>query len=60
MYDGTLFEQIIYPTPIKMAQVSESELYKYMHMAGLAYLFDKPDFNWHTHLNWSDDTLSMG
>ncbi|GET91045.1 abc transporter, putative [Leishmania tarentolae] len=60
MYDGTLLEQVIYPLKKKDLTVGEAELYGYLQMAGLEYVFTKLNMSWGTRLQWSDDTLSLG
>ncbi|CBZ29110.1 putative ATP-binding cassette protein subfamily D, member 2 [Leishmania mexicana MHOM/GT/2001/U1103] len=60
MYDGTLLEQVIYPLKKKDLTVGEAELYGYLQMAGLDYVFTKLNMSWGTRLPWSDDALSLG
>ncbi|KPI90310.1 putative glycosomal transporter (GAT1) [Leptomonas seymouri] len=60
MFDGTLLEQVIYPLKKKDLTVGESELYGYLQMAGLDYIFTKSNMSWETRLSWSDDSLSLG
>ncbi|CAC9517809.1 ABCD2 / ATP-binding cassette protein subfamily D [Leishmania donovani] len=60
MYDGTLLEQVIYPLKKKDLTVGEAELYGYLQMAGLDYVFSKLNMSWETRLPWSDDSLSLG
>lgn len=60
MFDGTLFEQIIYPHKAKDVLVSESEAFGYLEKAGLGYLLRRSSFSWNTCLSWTDDTLSLG
>ena len=60
MFDGTLLEQVIYPLKKKDLAVGESELYGYLQMAGLDYIFAKSNMSWETRLSWSDDNLSLG
>ncbi|KPA73925.1 putative ATP-binding cassette protein subfamily D member 2 [Leptomonas pyrrhocoris] len=60
MFDGTLLEQVIYPLKRKDLTVGESELYGYLQMAGLDYIFTKSSMSWETRLSWSDDSLSLG
>ncbi|CAJ1045254.1 putative ABC transporter transmembrane region 2/ABC transporter [Leishmania shawi] len=60
MYDGTLLEQVIYPLKKKDLTVGEAELYGYLQMAGLDYVFTKLNMSWETRLAWRDGTLSLG
>lgn len=60
MFDGTLLEQVIYPLKRKDLTVGEAELYGYLQMAGLDYVFTKSNMSWETRLSWSDDALSLG
>jgi ABC-type uncharacterized transport system fused permease/ATPase subunit len=60
MFDGTLLEQVIYPLKKKDLTVGESELYGYLQMAGLDYIFTKSNMSWETQLSWSDGSLSLG
>ncbi|EPY33929.1 ATP-binding protein cassette, subfamily D (ALD), member 2 [Angomonas deanei] len=60
MYDGTLFEQIIYPLKKKEVNVSESDLYSYLEMAGLESILGRLNVTWDSRLSWNDDTLSLG
>ncbi|KAG5471281.1 hypothetical protein LSCM1_01355 [Leishmania martiniquensis] len=60
MYSGTLLEQVIYPLKKKDLTIGEAELYGYMQMAGLEYVFTKLNMSWETRLSWGDDALSLG
>ncbi|KAG5497527.1 hypothetical protein JKF63_03791 [Porcisia hertigi] len=60
MFDGTLLEQVIYPLKKKDLTVGEAELYGYLKMVGLDYVFTKSNMSWETRLSWSDETLSLG
>lgn len=60
MFDGTLLEQVIYPLKRKELTVGESVLYEHMEMAGLTYLFSKPNISWDSKLAWGDGALSLG
>ncbi|CCW71615.1 unnamed protein product [Phytomonas sp. Hart1] len=60
LYEGTLFEQLIYPMKRKNANVSEADLYKYLQLSGLDYILDDPKISWDTRLSGSTDLLSMG
>ncbi|CCW65410.1 unnamed protein product [Phytomonas sp. EM1] len=59
IHDGTLFEQLIYPIKRKNADVSEADLYKYLQLAGLDYIFENPEISWDTKLSKSSTVLSM-
>ncbi|EPY19478.1 ATP-binding protein cassette, subfamily D (ALD), member 2 [Strigomonas culicis] len=60
MYDGTLFEQIIYPLRKRDVSVGEADLYTCLEMAGLDYIFNRPHISWNARLSWRDDSLSLG
>ncbi|KAG5495770.1 hypothetical protein JIQ42_02630 [Leishmania sp. Namibia] len=60
MCSGTLLEQVIYPLKKKDLTVGEAELYRYLQMVGLDYVFTKLNMSWETRLQWGDDVLSLG
>lgn len=60
MYDGTLFEQVIYPLKRKHVSASESDLHGCLELARLDYILSRPRISWDSRLSWTGDVLSAG